>query len=88
MLAKHMKMQLSQLEAMNKEIEVRRTRRSNIDIRNKWQQAKTVKNYQSEYDRIRSHLGNSATPFVTRQTIINRKRVLEALGAKAFDVMS
>ena len=83
-----MRMQPSQLEAMNKEMEVRRTRRSNIDIRNKWQQAKTVKNYQSEYDRIRSHLGNSATPFVTRQTIINRKRVLEALGAKAFDVMS
>ena len=76
MLAKHMRMQLSQLEEMN------------IDIRNKWQQAKTVENYQSEYDRIRSHLGNSATPFVTRQTIINRTRVLEALGAKAFDVMS
>ena len=87
MLAKHMKMQLSQLEAMNKEIEVRRTRRSNIDIRNKWQQAKTVKNYQSEYDRIRSHLGNSATPYVTKQTIMHRKKVLESLGAKAFDVM-
>ena len=85
MLAKHMRMQLSQLEAMNKEIEVRRTRRSNIDIRNKWQQAKTVKNYQSEYDRIRSHLGNSSLPYVTRSVVINRKKTLEALGAKAFD---
>ena len=87
MLAKHMRMQLSQLEAMNKEMEVRRSRRANIDTRNKWQQAQTVKNYQSEYDRIRIHLGNSAIPYVTRTTIMNRKTALEALGAKAFDVM-
>ena len=87
MLAKHMRMQLSQLEAMNKEIEVRHARRANIDIRNKWQQAKTVKNYQSEYDRIRSHLGNSSMPYVTKQTVMNRKKQLEALGAKAFDFM-
>ena len=87
MLAKHMRMQLSQLEAMNKEIEVRHARRANIDIRNKWQQAKTVKNYQSEYDRIRSHLGNSSIPFVTKQTVMSRKKALEALGAKAFDFM-
>ena len=87
MLAKHMRMQLSQLEAMNKEIEVRHARRANIDIRNKWQQAKTVKNYQSEYDRIRSHLGNSSMPYVTKQTVMNRKKTLEALGAKAFDFM-
>ena len=87
MLAKHMRMQLGQLEAMNKEIEVRQARRANIDIRNKWQQAKTVKNYQSEYDRIRSHLGNSSLPYVTTTAIMTRKKTLEALGAKAFDVM-
>ena len=40
MLAKHMRMQLAQLEAMNKEIEVRHSRHANIDIRNKWLQAK------------------------------------------------
>ena len=87
MLAKHMRMQLAQLEAMNKEIEVRHSRHANIDIRNKWMQAKTVKNYQSEYDRIRSRLGNSSMPYVTKTAIMNRKKTLEALGAKAFDVM-
>ena len=85
MLAKHMRMQLEQLGAKNKEMEVRQARRANIDIRNKWQQAKTVKNYQSEYDRIRNHLGNSSMPYVTKQTVMNRKKQLEALGAKAFD---
>ena len=87
MLAKHMRMQLGQLEAMNKEIEVRQARRANIGIRNKWQQAKTVNNYQSEYDRIRSHLGNSSLPYVTKSAIMTRKKTLEALGAKGFDVM-
>ena len=85
MLAKHMRMQLNQVQEMNKEIEVRNARRTNIDIRNRWLQAKTVKNYQSEYDRIRSHLGNSSLPYVTRSVVINRKKTLEALGAKAFD---
>ena len=76
MLAKHMRMQLAQLEAMNKEIEVRHARRANIDIRNKWQQAKTVKNYQSEYDRVRSHLGNSSLPYVTKTAVMNRKKTI------------
>ena len=87
MLAKHMRMQLGQLEAMSREIEVRHARRANIDTRNKWMQAETVKNYQTEYDRIRSHLGNSTMPYVNRGVVMNRKKTLKALGAKAFDVM-
>ena len=82
-----MGMQLAQLEAMNKELEVRHSRRANINIRNKWQQSETVKTYQSEYDRIRSHLGNSSLPYVTKTTVMNRKKTLEAQGAQTFDVM-
>ena len=87
MLDKYMKMQTNQLERMNKDIEVRKSRRENIDLRNQWMRAKTVKNYQTEYDRIRNHLANTATPGITRQQVINRKKVLEGLGAKAFDFM-
>jgi uncharacterized protein (DUF111 family) len=87
MLAKHMNMQLNQLERMNKEMEVRSTRKANVDIRNKWQQAKNIKNYQSEYDRIRSHMSNSAVPHETVARISGRKSVLEKLGAQAFDGM-
>ena len=87
MLAKHMNMQLKQLERMNKEMEVRSSRRANLEIRNKWMQAKNIKNYQSEYDRIRSHMANSSVPFETVQRLSNRKSVLEKLGAKALDGM-
>ena len=87
MLAKHMKIQLSQLEGMNRELEVRQARRANIDMHNKWLQAKRVKNYQTEYGRIRRHLNNSTMPYTTKAVVTKRKQTLEALGAKAFDVM-
>ena len=83
-----MKMQTSQLERMNKDIEVRKSRRENIDLRNQWMRAKTVKNYQTEYDRIRNHLENTAMPGITRQQVISGKNVLEGLGAKAFDFIN
>ena len=86
-----MDMQTSQLERMNKEIEVRHNRTTNLNIRNGWLRAKTIKNYQSEYDRIRNHMANSAVnstgEWMTREKIKNRKTELEKLGAKAFDVM-
>ena len=80
-----MNMQSHQLERINKEIELRQNRTANLNIRNGWLRAKTIKNYQSEYDRIRSHMENSAAPFVLRHTINNRKAALERLGAQAFD---
>jgi hypothetical protein len=48
-------------------------------------QAKTVKNYQSEYDRIRNHMSGTSIPYKTTTEVKNRKAVLERLGAKAFD---
>ena len=84
-LKKYMHMQSHQLDRINKEIEVRHNRKANLNIRNGWLRAKTIKNYQSEYDRIRSHMADSAAPFVLRSTINNRKTALERLGAQAFD---
>ena len=90
-MRKHMSMQTSQLEKISKEIESRHNRTANIDIRNGWLRAKTVKNYQSEYDRIRNHMANSATnstgEWITRDKLNNRKGVLEKLGAQAFSGM-
>jgi hypothetical protein len=70
---------------LNEQIETRAARHQSILIRNAWTQAKTSKNYQTEYDRIRSHLQNSIAPGHTVQTINNRKKVLEGLGARAID---
>jgi uncharacterized protein (DUF111 family) len=78
-------MQLSQLEAMHRQVEAHRNKKKVIELRNKWMQAKTVKNYQSEYDRIRNHMSNTSIPYRTTPEIENRKAVLEKLGAKAFD---
>ena len=87
-MRKHMHMQTSQLERINKEIELRYNRTANLNIRNGWLQAKTIKNYQSEYDRIRSHMEtNSVMPHLQRETINKRKQALEKLGARAFDGM-
>ena len=83
-----MNMQLHQLERYNKEMEVRAARVENLDIGNKWLHAKKVKNYQSEYDRIRGHMDNSIIPYVTIAKVRDRKAALERLGARAFDKMT
>jgi hypothetical protein len=85
LLAKHSKMQTKQLQHMNEQIEARVARHQNIVIRNQWMQAKTSKNYQTEYDRIRNHLANNLLPHETKEKVKNRKRDLEALGARAID---
>ena len=91
-MRKYMDMQSSQLERLSKEIELRHNRTANLNIRNGWLRGQTIKNYQSEYDRIRNHLGNSAVnstgaEWITRDKLNNRKRALEKLGAKAFNIM-
>jgi hypothetical protein len=85
LLARHSKMQTKQLQHLNEQIEVRAARQQNIAIRNQWRQAQTSKNYQTEYDRIRSHLENNILPHETKEKVKNRKRDLEALGARAID---
>ena len=82
-----MNMQLHQVETLNKEIEARHARTSKCQIRNKWQRSQNTKNYQSDYDRIRSHMGNSVRPRETVQRINNRQTVLERLGAQTLNCM-
>jgi uncharacterized protein (DUF111 family) len=82
-----MNMQVHPLERLNKDIEVRSARRANLDIRNKWLQAKKINNYQSEYDRIRNHMADSSIPFQTREKVRDRKSFLASLGAQAFDTI-
>jgi uncharacterized protein (DUF111 family) len=68
---------------LNKELEIRHTRTANLDIRNKWMHNKKIKNYQSEYDRIRSHMAHSVNPGKTIDSMNERKAVLMSLGAQA-----
>ncbi len=84
-LARYSKLQAKQLQFMNEQIEARASIHQNIAIRSQWMQAKTSKNYQTEYDRIRSHLENNLFPHETKEKVKNRKHDLEALGARAID---
>jgi hypothetical protein len=79
---------LSQLGALNKQIKIRSAKHHNIELRNQWVRATTKNNYQSEYDRIRSHLNDSTLQGTTREIIFKRKATLEGLGARAFDTIS
>ena len=47
-----------------------------------------MRNYQSEYDRIRNELSNSATPFHTQEHIKKRTSELEKLGVKIYNIIS
>ena len=73
-LARRMKKQTKQLQFLNEQIEVRAARKQNIVLRNSWMQAKTSNNYQTEYDRIRSHLQDSLAPGQTVESINTRKK--------------
>ena len=73
-LSRRMKKQTKQLMHLNEQIEARAARQQNIVLRNSWMQAKTSKNYQTEYDRIRSHLQNNIAPNKTIEIINKRKK--------------
>ena len=68
-MEKYSKKQIAQLKAVNEQIEARLTRTRSIALTNEWKQKQVMRNYQSEYDRIRNELSNSATPFHTQEHI-------------------
>jgi hypothetical protein len=82
-----MNMQMNQLKRINDALEIRHTRSANLDIRNKWMHDKKVKNYQSEYDRIRTHLSHSAISYDSNSRVHKRLAKLKELGAQALDGM-
>ena len=87
-MEKYSRKQISQLKAVNQQIEARLTRTRSIALTNEWKQKQAMRNYQSEYDRIRNELLNSATPFHTQENIIKRKAELEKMGVKIYNIIS
>ena len=87
-MEKYSKKQLSQLKEVNNPIEARLTRTRGVALTNEWKQKQAMRNYQSEYDRIRNDLLNSALPFQTQEGVINRKAELEKMGVKIYNIIS
>jgi hypothetical protein len=82
------KLQLEHLKHLSDHIDAYRTRASSVAVRKEILEKQNVRNYQSEYDRIRAHLEDSAVPFKTKDGIHTRAAHLKALGAKAVDSIS
>ena len=47
-----------------------------------------MRNYQSEYDRLRNELSSSALPFQTKEGVINRKAELYTMGTTIYNIIS
>ena len=87
-MEKYSKTQISQLKEVNNQIEARLTRTRSVALTNEWKQKQNMRNYQSEYDRIRNELSNSALPFQTQEGVIKRKAELEKMGVKIYNIIS
>ena len=87
-MEKYSRKQISQLRAENRQIEARLTRTKSIALTNEWKQKQTMRNYQSEYDRIRNELSNSALPFQTQEGLKKRTNELEKMGVKIYNIIS
>ena len=80
---KFSKMQLAQIEHLHRQVEARQNRTASVAFRKEMLEKKKVKNYQTEYNRIRAHLEDSATPHLIRSHVQSRADQLRALGARA-----
>ena len=59
------KLQLEQIKHLSDHIDAYRTRAASVALRKEVLEKQNVRNYQSEYDRIRAHLEDSAVPYKT-----------------------
>jgi hypothetical protein len=87
-MEKYSKIQLAQLKDLNKQVEARLARTKSTALTNEWKQKQNIRNYQSEYDRIRNELENSAFPYQTQDSLKKRKIELEKMGVKIYNIIS
>ena len=82
------KLQLEHLKHLSDHIDAYRTRASSVAVRKEILEKQNVRNYQSEYDRMRAHLEDSAIPFKIKDGLHTRAAHLKGLGAQAVDAIS
>ena len=87
-MEKYSTTQISHLKEVHKQTEARLTRTKSVALTNDWKQKQRVRNYQSEYDRIRNELSNSAISFQTQEGIVERKVAIERLGVQIINIIA
>ncbi len=78
-------MQLNQAKYLNDMAEIFQNRTKSTHMRREILQKQQQRNYQSEYDRLRSHVEGSASGTITKQHVTDRVAHFKKLGAKAVD---
>jgi hypothetical protein len=73
----YQKMQLSQVKYLNEMADAFQNRTKSTALRREILQKQQPRNYQSEYDRLRSHVEDSATPAQNKGHLRNRQADLK-----------
>ena len=81
----YQRMQLSQVKYLNDMADVFQNRTKSTHLRREILQKQEQRNYRSEYDRIRAHVEDSATPAQNKDHLREKMARLKKLGAKAVD---
>ena len=79
----HNRKYLHQYEQMQKILEKYNTKHASVEFRRNALKNQKKHNYQLEYDRIRSILGQNLIPYTTKTMVRERMNELQRLGAKA-----
>ena len=77
--------QLNQIKYLNDQADAFLNRTKSVALRKEILEKQKRRNYTSEYDRIRGHINNSATPALTKDRLKNRVEHLKNLGARAVE---
>ncbi len=77
------KLQLEEIKYLKEHVDAYRSRAASVALRKEILEKQSVRNFQSECDRIRAHLENSATPYKTKEGLQTRAAHLKSLGAIA-----
>ena len=81
----YQRMQLSQVKYLNDMADVFQNRTKSTALRKEILQKQQQRNYRSEYERIRAHVEDSATPAQNKGHLRNRMANFKKLGARAVD---
>ena len=84
----YQRMQLSQVKYLNDMASAFQNRTKSTALRREILEKQNKRNYQSEYDRIRAHVEDSATPALTRNHLTTRAEHFKKIGAKAVDTLT
>ena len=84
-LSHYQQKQLSQVKYLNEQADAYRNRTKSVALREEILEKQKRRTRQSEYERLRGHVENSATPALTRGHLKTRTGRLNYLGARAVD---